>query len=109
MFRYLHPEHRRKISVGIYEREWGIVELVWACLSAQVTHLENGLSTTSLRLPNRHREAGDQVFVFLGPEEKQEETSTLFRKGFGDLAIVVPDLTLIELAAAFSTMDLVIG
>jgi heptosyltransferase-1 len=60
-----------------------------------------------VEIANRHREAGDQVFVFLGPEEKQEETS--IRKGFGDLAIVVPDLTLIELAAAFSTMDLVIG
>jgi ADP-heptose:LPS heptosyltransferase len=48
-----------------------------------------------------------KVFVFLGPEEKPDESS--IRQQFGNLAIVVPDLSLIELASAFSTLDLVIG
>ena len=48
-----------------------------------------------------------QLFVFTGPEEKQDETS--IREQFDGLAVVVPDLSLIELAAAFSTMHMVIG
>ena len=48
-----------------------------------------------------------QLFVFTGPEEKQDETS--IREQFDGLAIVVPDLSLIELAATFSTMHMVIG
>ena len=59
-------------------------------------------------LARRLCEAGNcKLFVFLGPEEKPDESS--IRERFGDLAVIVPDLSLIELAAAFSTLDIVIG
>jgi heptosyltransferase-1 len=51
--------------------------------------------------------AGNTLFVFLGPEEKRDEG--VIRRAFGEMATMVPDLSLIELAAAFSTMDIVIG
>jgi len=61
-----------------------------------------------VELARRFQKAGDsEIIVFLGPEEKPNEST--IREQFGDSAIVVPDLSLIELAAAFSTMDLVIG
>jgi len=52
-------------------------------------------------------EEGKGIFVFLGPEEKSEEEA--ITRAFGGNAVIIPDLSLIELAAAFSSMDIVIG
>jgi ADP-heptose:LPS heptosyltransferase len=48
-----------------------------------------------------------KIFVFLGPEESSEES--MIRREFDSVAAIVPDLSLIELTATFSTLDLVIG
>jgi ADP-heptose:LPS heptosyltransferase len=48
-----------------------------------------------------------RVFVFLGPEEKAFASEILER--FAGFATIVPDLKLIELAAAFSTLDIFVG
>jgi len=60
-----------------------------------------------VEIAKRFQEIGHQIFVFLGPEEMPDEA--LIRERFGNSAIVMPGLTLIELSAAFSAMDLVIG
>jgi ADP-heptose:LPS heptosyltransferase len=49
----------------------------------------------------------DQLFVFLGPEEKSEKEA--ITRAFGGTARIIPDLSLIELAAAFSSIDILIG
>ena len=62
----------------------------------------NKFAELARRLSDRY-----SVLVFLGPEEKAAEAS--IRHTFEDSALLVPDLSLVELAAAFSTLDLVIG
>jgi len=92
--KYINSDSGSRGSVGL---------LTGAGNPSRIWPLEN-----FVELARRFHDLNDlKVFVFLGPEEKPHQS--FIREKFGDTAIVVPDLTLIELAAAFSTMDLVIG